>query len=265
VRAVLGARGGALRQAAWAHRVRVAVCRAECACVRGPARGADGRGAGAADRGLGAGAGLADLRRAVGQQHDEHVRAVRGAGDGRSASGRGRPVGGAARAARCGRGRGASCADAQPGRVAAGADAGGGLPVSDAISPGSDDRAAAVLRRGPRACEQAWPICACADHAGSHRTLGQASLDDRGTAARADRSRVPSAARLRRDYYAIPDAGTADGGHSAEGANGAGFRRRKGDRAPPYRGLAGGYRGQVGRACQQDRGRAPTHDLVGAN
>jgi len=101
VRAVLGARSGALLGAKRAAGVRAAVCGAECPGVRGAASWADGRGAGAADRRLGAGAGVANLRRAVRQQHDEHVRTVRPARDGRRASGGVRPLGGAPDAAGC--------------------------------------------------------------------------------------------------------------------------------------------------------------------
>ena len=79
VRAVLGARGGAVFEAAWANRVRAALRGAERAGVRRAARRRDGQGAGRRDWGLVAGAGLADFRRRVRRRNDEHVRFVRDA------------------------------------------------------------------------------------------------------------------------------------------------------------------------------------------
>ena len=101
VRAVLGARRGALLGAGRASGVRAALCRAERPGVRRPARGPAGAGAGCGDGRVGAGAGVADLWGAERQQHDEHLRAVRQAGAAVGCAGGGGPVGGALAAAGC--------------------------------------------------------------------------------------------------------------------------------------------------------------------
>jgi hypothetical protein len=93
VRAVLGARGGTLSGAGRADCVRAALRGAERAGLCGTAHGAIGADAGAVDRRLVAGAGLADLRRAVRQQHNQYLRVVRPARDDGSASDRGGPLG----------------------------------------------------------------------------------------------------------------------------------------------------------------------------